>query len=191
MLKQIAKGHRGIVYLCTYKNKKAVKKVEKDDILTVNRTQNEVFWLKKLNKYKIGPKLYFSENNYLIEEYIEGKRIIDYLKNSKNPIRIILEVLRQCRIMDKLKIDKKEMTNPYKHIIINKKVVMIDFERARFSLKPSNVTAFFSFLTSQKISKILNEKNINVNKENLKLLLQKYKKSYTEKDFENLIRLFN
>ena len=92
--------------------------------------------------------------------------------------------------MDKLKVDKKEMTNPYKHIIIRRyKPVMIDFERAKFSLKPSNVTAFFSFLTSGNIAKILNKKCIILDKEKLRPLLQKYKKTYTDKNFNNLLSL--
>ncbi len=188
--KLVAKGHRSIVYLCQYKNKKAIKKIERTDIYAVNRIQNEVYWLKKLLKYKIAPKLYFYENNYFICEYIFGENIIPYLENTKNPSKVIKDILKQCRILDKLKIEKKEMTNPYKHIIVQKnKPIMIDFERARFSLKPGNVTAFFSFLTSGKITKILDKKGIILDREKLKPLLQKYKKTYSEHDFEELIDL--
>jgi|SRR3989344_6178164 len=188
MLKQIAKGHRSVVYLTNYNGKKAIKKVEKENISAINRIQNEITWLKKLNKYDITPKFYTFGKNYFICEYITGKRIISYLENSKKPIKVIKEILKQCRILDKLHIDKKEMSNPYKHIIIRRnKPIMIDFERAKFSLKPSNVTAFFSFLTSGKILTILNKKKIDINKYELKLLLQKYKKSYFDNDFEELI----
>lgn len=189
MGKILAKGHRGVVYLVKFKGKKAVKKVEREDIYAINRIQNEIFWLKKLNKYKIGPKLYFSGKNYFICEYVKGERIIDYLKDSENPKKVILNVLKQCRIMDKLKVDKKEMTNPYKHIIVNKnKVVMIDFERARFSLKPQNVTAFFHFLSSGRVYKILKEKGIYFDRDIPVELLKRYKKSYSEKDFKNLLK---
>ena len=89
MLKQIAKGHRSEVYLCKYKGRKAVKKLESKNTQAINRIQNEVFWLKKLNIYKLGPKLYFYNDNYFICEYISGERIISYLEKSKNPTRII------------------------------------------------------------------------------------------------------
>ena len=192
MIKQIAKGHRSVVYLTKFKNKKVVKKVEKENIYAINRINNEVYWLKKLSKLKICPKLYSFGNNYLIEEFIDGDRIISYLENIDNPLKIIIEILEQCRILDKLNIDKKEMTNPYKHIIVRKnKPIMIDFERAKFSLKPSNVTCFFSFLTSGKISNILKEKKISFDKEKLKLLLQNYKKSYSNEDFSKLIVFIN
>ncbi len=39
------------------------------------------------------------------------------------------------------------MHNPVKHIIIGKKVVMIDFERCIISESPKNVTQFVQFLT--------------------------------------------
>ena len=48
----LAKGHRSVVYLIEFNGKKAVKKVEKINICAINRIQNEIFWLNKLNKYK-------------------------------------------------------------------------------------------------------------------------------------------
>jgi predicted Ser/Thr protein kinase len=190
MRKEIARGHRGIVYLCNYKGKKAVRKEEKEGSSAINRIQNEVFWLKRLNKYKIGPKFYFSRENYFICKFIEGERIIDFLKYSKKPNKIILNILKQCRVMDKLNVDKKEMRNPYKHIIVkNDKAVLIDFERAKYSLKPQNVTAFFAFLTSNKINDILKNKKIKIEKEKLTDLLKKYKKDYSEKNFTQLIKM--
>ncbi len=186
----LAKGHRSIVYLTEYKGRKAVKKTEKEDIGAINRIQNEIFWLKKLNKYKLGPKLYSIGKDYFICEYLDGERIIDYLKGSKNPKKTILEILKQCRIMDKLNVDKKEMSNPYKHIIVTKnKAIMIDFERAKFSLRPQNVTAFFHFLTSERICRILKEKGFLVEKEKTLGLLREYKKSYSDKDFNNLLKI--
>ena len=162
----LAKGHRGVVYLVKYKGKKAVKKVEKSDSSALNRIQNEVFWLKKLNECGIGPKLYFSERNYFICEFVKGKRIIDFLKESRNPGKIILNVLKQCRVIDEMKADKKEMSNPYKHILVKKnKAVMIDFERMKYSLKPQNVTGVFHFLTSKKVYSILKEKGIFIDKD--------------------------
>ncbi|MBI2672453.1 hypothetical protein HYX16_05970 [Candidatus Woesearchaeota archaeon] len=191
MLKELAKGKRSVVYLCKFNGKLAVKKVEKENIQAVNRINNEVFWLKKINKFKIGPKLYSSKKTYFICEYIKGKNIIPYLESVKNPGKVILKVLKQCRILDKLKADKKEMTNPYKHIIVrNNKPVMIDFERTRFSAKPQNVTAFFQFLTSKKIQQTL-KKKLELNNQKLMPLLKEYKKTYSEKDFNELVKELN
>ena len=189
-MQHIAEGKRGIVYLCIHRGKKAVKKVEKENNYAINIIQNEISWLKKLNRYKIGPKIYSSRKNYFVCEYVDGERIIPYIEKSKKPLEIIKKILKQCKTLDDLKVDKKEMNNPYKHIIVRKnQPIMIDFERARFSLKPSNVTGFFSFLTAGKIMKILDKKGIILDREKLKPLLQKYKKSYSDKYFRNLLRL--
>ena len=172
-----------------YNGRRAVRKEERKDSGAINRIQNEIFWLKKLNKSKLGPKLYFSGEDYFICEFIEGKRIIDFLKEAEQPMKIILNILKQCRILDKLKADKKEMSNPYKHIIVNnKKAVLIDFERTKFSLKPQNVTAFFAFLTSDKINNILKEKGIVIENKKARELLKKYKGDYSGKSFNNLIK---
>ena len=91
--------------------------------------------------------------------------------------------------LDKLKINKKELTNPYKHIIINKKIVMIDFERCYFTDKPKNVSQFCQFLMSKKVKEIFMKNKININKNKLIRILKVYKKSYSEKYFENVLRL--
>ena len=71
--------------------------------------------------------------------------------------------MKQCRILDRLKINKEEMSNPYKHIIINgSKVIMIDFERARFSNKVTNITQFFQYILKYNL--------IPLTEENKKLL---------------------
>ena len=98
-LKFLAKGKRSKVYIGFLKNKKVAVKVSK-------RAKIEGEWLKLLNKNRIGPKLIKVEKNKLIYEFIEGKRIGDCLKD-KNIKMIIKKVLEQCRILDRLKINKK------------------------------------------------------------------------------------
>src|SRR3989344_2388730 len=75
-------------------------------------------------------KVAFFKNKALVYEFVEGKYILDFLKKAskKEASKILKEVFRQLRIMDKLKVNKKEMHKPLKHIIIGKKVVLLDFE---------------------------------------------------------------
>lgn len=187
-----ARGKRSNVYLVTSNKKKYILKEE----LTKNKTgqiKNEIYWLKKLNKYKIGPKLKEEHDTYFICEYIKGKRIIEFLEksNSKEIKKVLKEVLNQCFILDKLKVDKKEMTNPYKHIIMDKKPVMIDFERCKLTNKPSNVTQFLQFITSKKIEDILKKKDINIDKDKIITLSRNYKKTYSKKEFERILKLIS
>jgi len=75
--------------------------------------------------------------------------------------KIIKNILEQCRIMDKLKINKKEFHKPIKHIIVYKnKPVMIDFERCYYAEKPKNVTQFCQFISSGVVMELLEKKAI-------------------------------
>ena len=151
-----ARGKRGVIYTGKYKGKKVAVKVKRESSKAERAIENEYFWLKKLNRYKIGPKVLFLKNKSLVYEFVEGKTIKDYFEKAskKNKIRVLKNVFRQLRIMDKLKINKKEMHKPLKHIIIGKNIVLIDFERCYKSKKPKNVTQFGQFLLRRKLAKV-------------------------------------
>ncbi len=156
-------------------------KTKRKDTTALNRIKNEANWLNILNKYNIGPKMYFCTENLLIMKNIRGERILNFFTHATKDekIKIIKEILRQCRILDKLKVDKYEMHHPLKHILIkNNKVIMIDFERCKYSIKPKNVTQFIQFIT---------QLGFNINKEKLKKILQEYKKDYSARNYKKLI----
>ena len=96
-------------------------------------------------------------------------------------------------IMDKLKINKEEMSHPHKHILIDKKnnPILIDFERSRYTIKPGNVTQFSDFLISTNVLTILKEKNININKNKLINAAKTYKKQQNKNNFNNILKLIN
>jgi len=178
MFKYLAKGKRGRIYV---EGGVALKKS------SPARVKNESKWLKILNKRSIGPKLIEVKKDYFKYIFIRGDFILDYFKMN-NPKPVILDVLKQCRILDKLKINKLEMHNPHKHIIIeNNKPFLIDFERAYETEKPKNVTQFCQFLMSKKVRSILKYK---INKKRLIGLLKKYKDNETEKNFNEIINHF-
>lgn len=181
----LAKGKRGIVY----KEKNEVVKCPHPKSHAINNLKIESEFLKKLNKKNIGPKFIRFANNNLHMEYIDGERILDYLAHNqkKEILSVIKNVLEQCYILDNLKINKKEMTNPYKHIIVQKgKPILIDFERCRYSEKPHNVTQFLQFLVSQKMLLILHKKKINLEKNAVKSLGEEYTHS---KNLSNILKI--
>ena len=173
-------GKRGIVY-CFYP---FAIKVKRKDSLAVNRILHEGKWLKLLNKYGIGPHLYIATEKFLLLELIRGETILEFFTHAskKEKWKVVMEILRQCRILDELHIDKFEMHHPVKHVFLTKrrKAVMIDFERCKYSLKPKNVTQFVQFLPRL---------GILSNKERMKQLLQEYKKNYSEKRFREIISI--
>jgi predicted Ser/Thr protein kinase len=83
------------------------------------------------------------------------------------------------------------MHHPYKHIIVTSgdKPVLIDFERARHSDEPSNVTQCCQFVTGSKLQDVLREKGIHLHKKKLIALAKDYKKSYSDESYTGL-RLF-
>lgn len=175
--KILGEGKRGLVY----EDKGIAVKVSNSK---TNTLKFEAEVLKKINKLGIGPRFISFKENRLSMDVVKGIRIMDYLRvNSKKNILIVLKkVFNQLRSLDEHNIDKKEMNNPYKHIIVKGvNPVLIDFERARFSKHPQNITQFCQFLQSKKIKKILNKKKINIDFKDLPF---KYKKNPSKKLFK-------
>lgn len=111
------------------------------------RIEQEAHMLQAVNKLGLGPKYYAHTPHRLIMEYIAGERIDTFLAQGGDSKRVFAEVLRQCRLLDEAHINKKEMTNPYKHILISdERVVMIDWERAKKTTRPQNVAQFREYI---------------------------------------------
>ncbi len=178
----LAQGHRGRVYI--FNKGKYIRKAPINSSKDSINIENEAKFNKLLNKYKIAPKFisYDKKTDSLTREFIEGERINDYfiVHDKKEIISIIKKVFVQLLKMDELKINKFEMTNPYKHIVIDKKhnPYLIDFERCRFTEQPKNVTQFLQYLTSGNITALFKKKKIKINKNKVVQLSKDYKNSY-------------
>ncbi len=180
------KGSRGLIYINP--EREYIIKIGKE-----NKILNEAKWLKKLNSYNIGPELIKTDKNYVIIEYINGKKILDYFQEAdKEQILVIIrDILLQCRILDKLKINKLEMHHPLKHIIINSKnkPILIDFERCHFTKRTKNITQFCQFLTSNKVRKIFLKKELIFNKYEIIKRIKIYKNKQNESNFLKLLSM--
>ena len=154
----LAKGKRGFVY----KKVKVVIKKENPKSKALNRIAHEAKFLQEVNKLGIGPKYISHNEKELVMKFVDGKIIGEFVNenNKKEIVNVLVDVLEQCFKIDKIKISKEEMHHPYKHVIIGEKVVMIDWERAHKTLKPSNVTQFCQYLTSTKFGGMLKEKGL-------------------------------
>lgn len=172
--KYFDRGKRSLIYKFKKNNKTYIIKSKNPNSKAINRLQNEAKYLTLLNKYSIGPKLIESGKDYIVYEFVKGK----FIKDVKLTKYIIKEVLTQCRTLDKLKINKKEMHHPLKHVLIDKKeITMIDFERCYKTEKPKNVTQFLDYLLTNKIEIDLT-------------LIKQYKNSLKESDFKKILNLF-
>lgn len=190
-LKYFAKGKRGIVFTGTYKGKKVGVKITNPESKAVSRIDNEINFLKILNKKNIGQKFLFRNKIFFVYEFIEGCNILEFLnliKGKKIIIKIIKNILNQLFAMDKLKINKEEMSHPIKHVIINKKnmPILIDFERCRYTIKPANITQFCDFLISKNMLKILKNNNIKIDSKIMIDAAKEYKKQQNKNNFKSI-----
>jgi release factor glutamine methyltransferase len=215
-IKYFSKGKRGFIFVGKYNYKKVAIKIKNPESKAILRIDNEIKSLKILNIKNIGPKLLFYDNDFLVYEFVDGNGILEFfdsiikkisinkynkknhnlknkIKNDKNKkivLKIIKKILNQMFIMDKLKINKEEMSHPQKHILIDKKnnPVLIDFERAHYTIKPGNVTQFCDFLISNNIKTILKNNNIIINKDKMINAAKKYKKQQNKENFNNILK---
>jgi len=144
------KGKHGIVFKAKLKNKVVAIKCKLPSSKSENTAILEANYLKKVNELGIGPKLIESDNSYVVMEFIDGIRIDKFLETATKREKeiVIKKLLEQLEKLDKFGINKMEMTNPYKHIIIKNNLdpVLIDFERARFSNKTKNISQFKEYI---------------------------------------------
>lgn len=196
-IEYVASGKRGCVFkgVLNFKNYKdtivAIKTIN-ESTDAINALLMEAKNLVIVNDHSIGPKIIEMHDEYIIMEFIEGIPIGEFLKTAtKIKIeKVLRNIFEQLFILDEIKFNKYELTNPYKHIIIQKnsnKPVMIDFERARFSINPKNITQFIQYITSKNICPILQEKGFTFSKDDLFECVKEYKEEISRKHFEKIL----
>ncbi len=178
MFKYFTRGKRGILYKGKFKGKDVVLKMEKRGLGRIN---NEIFWLLKLNKVGIGPKLLFSGSGWFIYSFVKGKPLNEWVvgKSKVRIVKVFRQILLKCMVLDKLKVNKYEMHRPFKNVLIFKdKVKMLDFERCKVSLKPKNVTQFCQFVIS----------TLKLDRSKILPFVRDYSKDFSEKSFRKLVK---
>ncbi|MBN1175362.1 hypothetical protein JXA48_01840 [Candidatus Woesearchaeota archaeon] len=174
-------GKRGIVLKAKKNDLDVAIKLCRPESKARNAILMEAKYLGEVNKLGVGPKIIEFSEHFVVMEYIEGLRIDEWLLNStkEETLGMLSVLFHQLFSLDKAGINKSEMTNPYKHIIVKKDLipVMIDFERARFNPKPQNITQFAQYLTGGNILPILQEKNILLDVDKFKNIIQSYSKN--------------
>ena len=192
-----AKGKRGLVFKAKFRGVDVAVKVLNPSSRAKEVIVKEGFWLEKLNKHSMGPKLFLFSKNYIIMEFVDGFKIIDFFSSAdeKQVKRVILKLLEQCALLDSLGLDKEELHHPQKHIIIRKQdgefvPVMIDFERVHNSKKPKNLTQFLQFLTSKRVRTLLDRKVV-FDVYTLRKLSRLYKKAVVNRDTALVSKAFS
>ncbi len=189
----LGKGYVGIVVLAKWKNKKVAVKIRRTDSQR-ERMENEAKLLMIANKKYVGPKVIESSRNFLVMEYLDGKRIFDWIKELKGKGQtsklksIVRKVLEDCYSLDKIGLDHGELSSITKHVIVGRKTTVIDFESSSTKRRVSNVTSatqgiFIGSGIAKEIKKIYKIPP----KEKIIEVLRVYKKEQTRESFENVL----
>ena len=195
-LKVLGKGWVGIVIKVLISNKRYVIKIRRIDSNRISMN-NEVKLHKTANFYNIGPQIYFYSKNFIVMEYIKGEDISKWISQIKDIDKkqiknILLNLLDQCFTMDINGLDHGELSNMRRHVIINNKANIIDFESASTKRRTSNVTSVCQYLfvgnkNSSIIRKILKIKSKN----GIIKVLKKYKNDKNRLNYMELLSELN
>lgn len=186
----LGKGRNGLLILAKKNNKKIAVKIRRIDSQR-STMYTESKFLKMANSINIGPKWITNSKNFIVMEYVNGKLITEWISNAntKEINHMIKLILVDCYNLDKFGIDHGELNNISKHIIINKKPTIIDFEDASNIRRVSNVTSVIQYMyINSVISKKINP-NERVHKTKLIKLLRIYKNNITQKNFDGILKV--
>jgi len=189
----LGKGYVGVVVLGKIGRKKVAVKIRRNDSPRKN-LKKEAELLKITNRSNVGPKLVDFSKNFLVMEYLEGKKIRDWIynlkkKGSSSQLKtVIKKVLEDCYSLDRIGLDHGELSNITKHVIIGNKTTIIDFESSSTDRKVSNVTSATQALCiGSRISKIVGGMYKIPKKEKMISVLREYKQKQTRDSFEKLL----
>ena len=79
----LGKGYVGVVVLSRIKNKLVAVKIRRTDASRINMVKEAKF-LKIANKAGVGPLLIAMSKNFIIMEYLDGKKISEWVSKISN-----------------------------------------------------------------------------------------------------------
>jgi len=190
----LGKGYVGVVVLARQGKKEVALKIRRIDS-SRSEMKSEAKLLKLANKVNVGPRLIDSSKNFIIMEYVEGKKIIDWVKELKGKgsaaklKATIRKVLEDCYDLDKIHLDHGELSHIHKHVMVGSSVIMIDFESASTNRRTSNVTSttqsnFIGSGLANLVKKIIKVPDRN----KLIASLRKYKHDQSRKNFDVVLK---
>lgn len=192
-LNVLGKGYVGVVVLARRNNNWAALKIRRTDSQR-KEMKSEAKLLQFVNNVGVGPKFFACTKNFIMMEYLDGEKIGDWVitlkgKGSVKKIKgVIRKILEDCFILDTAGLDHGELSSITKHVIIGKKITLIDFDSSSLERRVSNVTSatqgiFIGSGVSKSVSGFYQVPKI----EEIVNVLRVYKQNKTRSDFENVL----
>ncbi len=191
----LGKGYVGVVVLSKKGKKDVAVKIRRTDS-SRDELKSEAKLLKLANQVDVGPNLIDGSKNFIVMEYLEGKKISDWIEelkgrgSAKKLKSVIRKVLEDCYKLDSIHLDHGELSYIHKHVIVGKVPCIIDFESASTNRRISNVTsATQSIFIGSALSTVV-KKIIKIpDKKKLIGPLKKYKHEPTRKNFDEILKI--
>lgn len=192
----LGKGYVGIVVLAKRRRKIVAVKIRRTDSQR-KEMRSEAKLLQIANSSRVGPSLITSSKNFMVMEYLDGKKIglwIKELKGKGSTLKlksIIKKTLEDCYKLDRIGLDHGELSSITKHVIIGKsKTTIIDFESSSTKRRVSNVTsATQGIFIGSGISKYVKKIYKVPSKDKIIDALRNYKKDSSRKNFDMLLKI--
>ena len=192
----LGKGYVGVVILARIKNKLVAVKIRRTDASRINMAKEAKF-LKIANKAGVGPLLIAMSRNFIIMEYLDGKKIGEWVNElkSKRDIKLLKSVMQKiledCYSLDVIGLDHGELSTISKHVVIGKsKTTIIDYESASTQRRVSNVTsATQAICIGSGISKIVRKIYRMPSKNKIIKILRSYKQEQNRQNFEKILEV--
>jgi putative serine/threonine protein kinase len=191
----LGKGYVGVVVLSKKGKKNIALKIRRIDS-SRSEMKSEARFLMLANKVNVGPKVINSSKNFIIMEYVEGRKIIDWVRELKGrgsatKLKTVLrKILEDCYNLDKISLDHGELSYIHKHVIVGKSPHIIDFESASVNRRTSNVTsATQGIFIGSGLAKIVKKIIKTPDKNDLIESLKKYKHDQSRENFDGVLRV--
>ncbi|MFM8658446.1 MAG: RIO1 family regulatory kinase/ATPase [Candidatus Nitrosotenuis sp.] len=191
----LGKGYAGIVVLAKQGTNKVALKIRRTDSPRKDM-KGETKLLSAANKVRVGPKLISSSKNFVVMEFVSGKKIYDWVdelkgKGSTAKLKsVIKKVLTDCYRLDEAGLDHGELSNITKHVIVGKNITMIDFESASLERRASNVTsASQAMLIGSGLANMVNRIYKLPPKQKIISSLRSYKENRTKESFDQVLEV--
>jgi putative serine/threonine protein kinase len=192
----LGKGYVGIVVLAKRRRKIVAVKIRRTDSQR-KEMRSEAKLLQIANSSGVGPSLITSSKNFMVMDYLDGKKIglwIKELKGKGSTLKlksIIKKTLEDCYKLDKVGLDHGELSSITKHVIVGKsKTTIIDFESSSTKRRVSNVTsATQGIFIGSGISKSVKKIYKVPPKDKIIDSLRNYKKDSSRKNFDMLLKI--
>jgi len=200
----MGKGTNSIVIKGLYNDDVVVVKLLRMDSSRDSLSLEAEIIKKILDAYprdKLVPKLIGSNDWMIIQEYIQGVNMFDFLSDEiyhlgmKDVSRALSRVLYKGFLLDKLNIDHGELSRPKSHVIFMEpefEPVFIDFESAKYRENPRNFSSLIQAIFIRHPSSEYLCELYNLNLEKIRRFVSIYNESRTEDTVKYVIsKIFN